>query len=160
MSRSTALRCRLSIAVLALFAALGSAGAADTLWEYRQIRDSDTGTFRHTLQTRLEYDQAIAALAFVCARRNLVLTVVASWPIAAVLRYRFATEPWQWIEGSSPVASTAVFQGPPVRELFAAVQAKKEVTIRLLGPKSMVEKTISLEDFEHKAAPLKQNCAL
>lgn len=159
MSRSRAWQRTLSAAVFGVLAAAANVGA-ETQWEYRQIRDGDSGTYRHTLQTRLEYDQAIAALAFVCARRNLVLTVVASWPIAAVIRYRFPPEPWQWLEGSSPVASTAVFQGAGVRELFSAVQARKEVVVRLLGPKAMAEKTVSLEDFGQKATPLKQNCAL
>src|SRR5581483_1698323 len=84
------------------------AGAA-TIWEYAKFRDAETGSDRHTVQTKIEYDGAVAALAFVCARGHLVLTVVATWPIAAVLRYRFPPEAAQWMGGNTPVPSSAVF---------------------------------------------------
>src|SRR6185503_19178572 len=96
---------------LGLAAVSAAPTRAATIWEYGKFRDSETGTDRHTVQTKIEYDGAVAALAFVCARGHLVLTVVATWPIAAVLRYRFPPEAAQWMGGNTPVPSSAVFQG-------------------------------------------------
>lgn len=143
--------------LLVAFAAPAPAAAA-TLWEYAQFRDSESGTMRHTVQTKIEYDGAVAALAFVCARGNLVLTVVATWPIAAALRYRFPPESAQWIGGSTPVPSSAVFQGADVRKLFDTALLRRELMIRIPGPRTITEKTLELEGFAAKAGPLKEAC--
>ena len=101
---------------------------------------------------------AVAALAFVCARGNLVLTVVATWPIAAALRYRFPPEAPQWIGGSTPVPSSAVFQGDDVRKIFDTALERRELMIRIPGPRTVTEKTLELEQFAAKAQPLKEAC--
>ena len=134
------------------------AAAAATKWEYAQRRDSESGQMRHTLQTKIEYDGAVVALAFVCARGNLVLTVVATWPIAAALRYRFPPEGPQWIGGSTPVPSSAVFQGEDVRKIFDTALERREIIIRIPGPRTVTEKTLELEEFAAKAQPLKEAC--
>lgn len=134
------------------------AGATATLWEYGMFRDSESGQMRHTVQTRIEYDGAVAAFAFVCARGNLVLTVVATWPIAAALRYRFPPEGPQWIGGSTPVPSSAVFQGEEVRKIFDTALERRELMIRIPGPRTVTERTLELEGFAAKAQPLKEAC--
>lgn len=131
---------------------------AATIWEYGKFRDSETGSDRHTVQTKIEYDGAVAALAFVCARGHLVLTVVATWPIAAVLRYRFPPEAAQWMGGNTPVPSSAVFQGEEVRKLFDTALIRRELMVRIPGPRTIVEKTLELDDFAAKAQPLKEAC--
>jgi len=146
--------------------ALGLAGAIGlttaalgaTVWEYAKFRDPETGGDRHTVQTKIEYEGAEAALAFVCARGRLVLTVAATWPIAAILRYRFPPETAQWIGGNTPVPSSAVFQGEAVRKLFDTALVRRELMIRIPGPRTIVEKTLELDDFAAKAQPLKEAC--
>ena len=156
---------RLVARVAACIAAIGFlacgvrlAAATATQWEYAQRRDSESGEMRHTLQTKIEYDGAVVALAFVCARGNLVLTVVATWPIAAALRYRFPPEGPQWIGGSTPVPSSAVFQGEDVRKIFDTALERREIIIRIPGPRTVTEKTLELEEFAAKAQPLKEAC--
>lgn len=133
--------------------------ATATLWEYAQFRDSKSGALQHTVQTKLEYDGAVASLAFVCARGNLVLTIVATWPIAAALRYRFPPESAQWIGGTTPVPSSAVFQGADVRKLFDTALERNELMIRIPGPRTITERTLELDGFAAKAQPLKEACA-
>ena len=143
----------------AAFAAAFPASATSTQWEYAKFRDSESGQMRHTVQTKIEYDGAVVALAFVCARGNLVLTVVATWPIAAALRYRFPPEAPQWIGGSTPVPSSAVFQGEDVRKIFDTALERRELMIRIPGPRTITERTLELEEFAAKAQPLKEACA-
>jgi len=143
------------------FAALAApvpAAATATHWEYAQSRDSKTGALQHTVQTKIAYEGAVAALAFVCVRGNLVLTVVATWPIAAALRYRFPPESARWIGGTTPVPSSAVFQGDDVRKLFDTALERNELMIRIPGPRTITEKTLELEGFATKAQPLKDAC--
>lgn len=146
--------------VLAALIALAPTEAAvsKTVWEYAQLPDSE-GNARHTVQTRIEYDGAVAALAFVCARGNLVLTVVATWPIAAILRYRFPPESAQFLSGSTPVPSSAVFQGGEVRKLFETAFIRRELMVRIPGPRTITEKTLELDGFAEKAQPLRDACA-
>jgi hypothetical protein len=148
--------------VAALAAALGAVlpAAAATVWEYAKFRDSQTGTDRHTVQTRIEYEGAVAALAFVCARNRLVLTVVATWPITNILRYRFPPEAAQWIEGNAPVPSSTVFQGEDVRKLFETALVRREMMIRIPGPRTVAEKTLELDGFAEKAKPLLAACGI
>jgi hypothetical protein len=131
---------------------------AATVWEYGKYRDPETGGDRHTVQTRIEYDGAVAAIAFVCARGHLVLTVVATWPIAAALRYRFPPEAAEWIGGATPVPSTAVFQGEPVKKIFETALIRQEMMVRIPGPRTIMEKTLTLDGFPAKAQPLKEAC--
>jgi hypothetical protein len=154
---------RYMLAAACMAAALGAPAAraqvaAKTVWEYGKFRDPDTGGDRHTVQTRIEYDGAVAAIAFVCARGHLVLTVVATWPIAAVLRYRFPPEAAQWLGGNTPVPSSAVFQGDAVKKLFETALVRRELMVRIPGPRTIVEKTLALDDFAEKAKPLKEAC--
>jgi hypothetical protein len=135
------------------------AGAA-TVWEYAKFRDSQTGTDRHTVQTRIEYEDAVAALAFVCARGRLVLTVVSTWPISNILRYRFPPESAQWMQGDTPVPSSAVFQGAEVKKLFETALVRRELMIRIPGPRTVVEKTLELEGFAERAKPLMEDCGI
>ncbi len=146
-----------ALAVAGAFA-LAAPSSAATVWEYAKFRDSETGSDRHTVQTKIEYDGAVAALAFVCARGRLVLTVVATWPIAAVLRYRFPPEAAQWMGGNTPVPSSAVFQGEEVRKLFDTALVRRELMIRIPGPRTITEKTLELRDFAEKAQPLTEAC--
>lgn len=154
-SRSRAWRARLS--ALAALAAAAPA-AAETAWEHRASADPATKAMRHTVQTRLDYDGSSATFAYVCARGVLVLTVAASWPIAAVLRYRFPPADWQWIEGRAVAPSTIVFDGKPALDLFHSLLAERAIVLRLPGPKSMTEKPLSLEGFAEKAKALKESC--
>lgn len=140
-----------------LLAEIAPAPAA-TVWEYAKFRDPETGGDRHTVQTKIEYDGAMAAIAFVCARGHLVLTVVATWPIAAALRYRFPPEAGEWIGGATPVPSTAVFQGEPVKKIFEAALIRQELIVRIPGPRTIMEKTLALDGFPEKAQPLKEAC--
>lgn len=149
----------LAAAFAALLGGALPAGAA-TLWEYAKFRDSQTGTDRHTVQTKIEYEDAVAALAFVCARGRLVLTVVATWPISNILRYRFPPEAAQWMQGDTPVPSSAVFQGEEVKKLFETVLVRREMMIRIPGPRTVVEKTLELEGFAEKARPLMEDCGI
>jgi len=149
---------RVAFAVAFFAAAAGPAGATSTLWEYAKLRDTESGQMRHTVQTKIEYDGAVVALAFVCARGHLVLTIVATWPIAAALRYRFPPESAQWIGGTTPVPSSAVFQGEVVRKIFDTALERREIMIRIPGPRTITEKTLELEDFAAKAQPLKEAC--
>jgi hypothetical protein len=135
------------------------ATATATQWEYAQFRDTESGQMRHTVQTKIEYEGAVVAFAFVCARGHLVLTVVATWPIAAALRYRFPPEAPQWIGGSTPVPSSAVFQGQDVRKIFDTALERREIVIRIPGPRTVTEKTLELDEFAAKAQPLKEACA-
>ncbi len=148
-------RCAFGAACVLAFAA---PAAAATVWEYGKFRDPETGGDRHTVQTKIEYEGAVAAIAFVCARGHLVLTVVATWPIAAVLRYRFPPESDQWLGGSTPVPSSAVFQGAQVKKLFETALIRRELMVRIPGPRTIVEKTLALDDFAAKAKPLKDAC--
>src|SRR5689334_13821411 len=156
MERSVALRCvwrpalGAAAAAALLLAAIAPAPAA-TVWEYAKFRDPETGGDRHTVQTKIEYEGAVAAIAFVCARGRLVLTVVATWPIAAALRYRFPPEGAQWIGGTTPVPSSAVFQGEPVKKLFETALIRQEMIVRIPGPRTIMEKTLALDDFPAKA---------
>lgn len=143
---------------MALAAASAHAEAPKTEWEYAKFPDSQTGDVRHTVQTRIEYDGAVVALAFVCARRSLVLTIVATWPIAAALRYRFPPEAPQWMGGTTPVPSSAVFQGPEVRKLFETALVRRELMVRIPGPRTIAERTLELDGFAEKAQPLKEAC--
>jgi hypothetical protein len=155
----SALRCALGLAgALAGVVALTAPANATTVWEYGKFRDSETGTDRHTVQTKLEYDGAVAALAFVCARGHLVLTVVATWPISNILRYRFPPEAAQWIGGNTPVPSSAVFQGEEVRKIFETALIRRELMVRIPGPRTIVEKTLELDGFAAKAQPLREAC--
>lgn len=149
----------LAAVAAAVFGVVLQAGAA-TLWEYAKFRDSQTGTDRHTVQTRIEYGETVAALAFVCARGRLVLTVVATWPISNVLRYRFPPETAQWMQGDTPVPSSAVFQGEKVKKLFETALVRREMMIRIPGPRTVVEKTLALEGFAEKAKPLMEDCGI
>ena len=133
---------------------------AATVWEYAKFRDSQTGTDRHTVQTKIEYEEAVVAVAFVCARGRLVLTVVSTWPISNVLRYRFPPEGAQWIQGSTPVPSSAVFQGDKVKTLFETTLVRREMMIRIPGPRTVVERTLDLEGFAEKAKPLIESCGV
>jgi hypothetical protein len=146
-----------ALAAAAAFAATAPALAA-TVWEYAKFRDPETGGDRHTVQTKIEYEGAVAAIAFVCARGHLVLTVVATWPIAAALRYRFPPESGDWIGGATPVPSTAVFQGEPVKKIFEAALIRQELIVRIPGPRTIMEKTLTLDGFPAKAQPLKEAC--
>ncbi len=151
-------RAALSAALLA--AASTGAAAAGTIWEYAKFRDAETGTDRHTIQTRIQYGEAVAALAFVCARGRLILTVVATWPIANILRYRFPPESAQWMEGNTPVPSSVVFQGDGVKKLFETALVRRELMIRIPGPRTVAEKTLELEGFAEKAKPLADACGV
>ncbi len=133
---------------------------AATAWEYAHFPDAEGGAARHTVQTRIDYDGAVVALAFVCARGNLLLTIVSTWPIAPVLRYRFPPEAAQWISGSAPVPSSAVFQGEAVRSLFATALVRQAVLIRIPGPRTVVEKTLDLRDLREKSKPVQEACAV
>jgi len=146
--------------VLAAAIAVASTQAAysKTIWVYAQFPDSEGSGPRHTVQTRIEYDGAVASLAFVCSRGNLVLTVVATWPIAAVLRYRFPPETAQFLAGNTPVPSAAVFQGAEVRKLFETALIRRELMVRIPGPRTITEKTLELDGFAEKAQPLKDAC--
>ncbi len=159
MARSvgTAPLLRTALAVAGALA-LAAPSPAATVWEYAKFRDPQTGADRHTVQTRIEYGGAVAALAFVCARGHLVLTVVATWPIASVLRYRFPPEAAQWMGGNRPVPSTAVFQGEEVRNLFETALIRRELMVRIPGPRTIVEKTLPLDGFAEKAKPLIEAC--
>lgn len=150
---------RLAAALAAVLGANAPAGAA-TVWEYAKFRDSQTGTERHTVQTRIEYGDAVAALAFVCARGRLVLTIVSTWPITNVIRYRFPPETAQWIQGDTPVPSSAVFQGEEVKKLFETALVRREMMIRIPGPRTVVEKTLELDGFAEKAKPLMEDCGI
>ncbi len=141
-------------------AAAAAQAKGPTVWEYAKVRDSHTGTDRHTIQTRIEYGDAAAALAFVCARRRLVLTVVSTWPISNILRYRFPPESAQWIQGSTPVPSAAVFEGEEVQKLFETVLVRREMMVRIPGPRTVEEKTLDLEGFAEKAKPLMEACGI
>jgi hypothetical protein len=147
-----------AVAASALLLAQMAPAPAATVWEYAKFRDPETGGDRHTVQTRIEYDGAVAAIAFVCARGHLVLTVVATWPIAAALRYRFPPESGEWIGGATPVPSTAVFQGEPVKKIFEAALIRQELVVRIPGPRTIMEKTLALDGFAAKAQPLKEAC--
>ena len=149
---------RVATAFAVAIATAAPAGATSTIWEYAQVRDSESGQMRHTVQTKIEYDGAVVALAFVCARRNLVLTIVATWPIAGALRYRFPPEAAQWIGGSTPVPSSAVFQGADVRKIFDTAFERREIMIRIPGPRTITERTLELEDFPAKAQAVKEAC--
>jgi len=151
------LRCLVAIAT-ALIALGAPPASAATIWEYAKFRDSQTGTDRHTIQTKLEYEGAVAALAFVCARGQLVLTVVATWPISNILRYRFPPEGAQWMEGNTPVPSSAVFQGKDVKTLFETALIRPEMMVRIPGPRTIEEKTLALDGFAEKAKPLIAAC--
>lgn len=155
VAKLSILRCALALAGT-LAPAAPAPGA--TIWEYGKFHDSETGGERHTVQTRIEYDGAAAALAFVCVRGNLVLTVVATWPIAAVLRYRFPPEAAQWMGGNTPVPSSAVFQGAEVRKLFDTALVRRELMVRIPGPRTITEKTLELDSFAEKARPLIEAC--
>ncbi|HEY7610922.1 MAG TPA: hypothetical protein VIF14_16960 [Alphaproteobacteria bacterium] len=157
--KAVALRCALGAAV-AVAGALGAIMPArsGTIWEYAKFRDSATGADRHTVQTKIEYDGTVAALAFVCARGELVLTVVATWPISNILRYRFPPEAAQWMSGNTPVPSSAVFQGPDVKKLFETALIRRELMVRIPGPRTIEEKTLELEGFADKAKPLVDAC--
>ncbi len=155
--RRAFLRTALSAAVLAAACAPAS---ALTIWEYAKFRDTETGTDRHTIQTRIQYGEAVAALAFVCARGRLILTVVATWPIANILRYRFPPESAQWMEGNTPVPSSVVFQGDGVKRLFETALVRRELMIRIPGPRTVAEKTLELEGFAEKAKPLADACGV
>jgi hypothetical protein len=148
---------RLVAAALVALGAPVSASAA-TIWEYAKFRDPQSGSDRHTVQTKLEYEGAVAALAFVCARGQLVLTVVATWPISNILRYRFPPEGAQWMEGNTPVPSSAVFQGQDVKKLFETALIRPEMMVRIPGPRTIVEKTLALDGFAEKAKPLIEAC--
>lgn len=150
---------RTAIAVAGALA-LGAPARSATVWEYAKFRDSATGTDRHTVQTKIAYDGAVAALAFVCARGQLVLTVVATWPISNILRYRFPPEAAQWMSGNTPVPSSAVFQGPDVKKLFETALIRRHLLVRIPGPRTVFEKTIDLEGFAEKAKPLVDACGL
>lgn len=154
--RARAWRRALAVAVAL---ALVRPAAAGTAWQYGKFRDPETGGDRHTVQTKIEYDGAVAALAFVCVRGRLLLTVVATWPIAAVLRYRFPPETARWIGGNRPVSSSAVFQGEEVRKLFDTALGRRELMVRIPGPRTIVERTLELDDFAEKAQPLIEACA-
>ena len=145
-------------AAAALLLAAMAPAPATTVWEYGKFRDPETGSDRHTVQTKIEYDGAMAAIAFVCARGHLVLTVVATWPIAGALRYRFPPETAQWIDGATPVPSTAVFQGEPVKKIFETALIRQELIVRIPGPRTIMEKTLALDGFPEKAQPLKEAC--
>jgi hypothetical protein len=147
----------LGLAFAAAVLVVGPAGAK-TEWEYAKFPESATGEIRHTVQTRIQYDGAAAALAFVCARGRLVMTVVATWPIAAVLRYRFPPEAAEWIGGSTPVPSSAVFEGAAVRKLFETALVRRELLVRIPGPRTITEKTLELDGFAEKAQPVKDAC--
>ena len=151
-----------ALLAVAFAAVVGMAVGADaaTVWEYAKYRDPQSGTDRHTVQTRIEYDDAVAALAFVCARGRLVLTVVSTWPISSVLRYRFPPESAQWMQGDTPVPSSAVFQGETVKKLFETALVRRELMIRIPGPRTVVEKTLALDGFAEKAKPLMEDCGI
>ena len=134
--------------------------SAATIWEYAKFRDTQGGADRHTVQTRIEYAGAVAALAFVCARGHLVLTVVATWPISNILRYRFPPEGVQWIGGNTPVPSSAVFQGDDVKKLFETALIRRELMVRIPGPRTVFEKTLELDGFAEKAKPLIEACGM
>lgn len=153
-----AARCAALLAVACAAAPATAQAKGATVWEYAKFRDSQTGTDRHTVQTKIDYGDAVAALAFVCARGRLVLTVVSTWPITNILRYRFPPEAAQWIEGNTPVPSSAVFQGDDVKKLFETVLVRREMMIRIPGPRTVVEKTLDLEGFAEKAKPLVEAC--
>lgn len=160
MARSaTRVALRSLLGILAA-AALCVPAHAKTVWEYGKFRDSETGTDRHTVQTKLEYEGAVASLAFVCARKRLVLTVVATWPISNILRYRFPPESARWIEGNTPVPSSAVFQGEDVKKLFETILIRREMMVRIPGPRTVEEKTLELDGFAEKAKPLIEECGL
>ena len=154
-ARGSSRRC--ALALVAALAWTAPASAA-TVWEYGKFRDPETGTDRHTVQTKIDYDGVVAALAFVCARGHLVLSIVATWPISHVLRYRFPPEETQWIGGSTPVSSSAVFQGEDVRKLFETALVRREIMVRIPGPRTIVEKTLALDGFAEKAKPLIEAC--
>jgi hypothetical protein len=162
VKRTRTARCvpRLTAALAAAVLGLAPPATAATVWEYAKFRDSQTGTDRHTVQTKIEYGDAVAALAFVCARGRLVLTVVSTWPISNILRYRFPPEAAQWIQGDTPVPSSAVFQGEDVKKLFETVLVRREMMIRIPGPRTVVEKTLDLEGFAEKAKPLMEDCGI
>jgi len=159
MARKAGERARRCALALAGVLALGAPAAAATVWEYAKFRDPETDSVRHTVQTKISYDGAVAAFAFVCARGRLVLTIVANWPIASAVRYRFPPEAAQWIGGSRPVPSSAVSQGEQVKKLFTTALIRRELLIRIPGPRTVVEKTLELDDFAVKAQPLVEACA-
>lgn len=146
--------------VLAAVIAMASTQAAysKTIWQYAQFPDSEGSGVRHTVQTRIEYDGAVASLAFVCVRGTLVLTVVATWPIAAFLHYRFPPEEPQFLSGNTPVPSSAVFQGAEVLKLFETALIRRELMVRIPGPRTITERTLTLDGFAEKAQPLKDAC--
>ena len=148
------------VLLLAAAIAIASAQAAHskTIWEYAQIPDSEGSGVRHTVQTRIQYDGAVASLAFVCMRGALVLTVVATWPIAAILRYRFPPEEPRFLSGNAPVPSSAVFQGAEVLKLFETALIRRELMVRIPGPRTITERTLELDGFAEKAQPLKDAC--
>lgn len=153
-----ALRRGLGIAATFFGLCAAAPACAATIWEYAKFRDPQSGADRHTVQTKIQYDGAVAALAFVCARGQLVLTVVATWPISNILRYRFPPEAAQWMGGSTPVSSSAVFQGDDVKKLFETALIRREMMVRIPGPRTIVEKTLELEGFPEKARPLVEAC--
>jgi hypothetical protein len=156
--RASAPAARALAVAIAVAIAPAQAASAKTEWEYAKFPDSQTGDVRHTVQTKIEYDGAVAALAFVCARGKLVLTVVATWPIAAALRYRFPPEAAQWMGGNTPVPSSAVFQGAEVKKLFETALIRRELMVRISGPRTILEKTLELDGFAEKAKPLVEAC--
>ncbi len=135
-----------------------AARAAGGEWSYNKRLDLATRLAYHTLQTRLDYEGATVTLAFICARGAIIVTLAASAPVAAILRYKFPPAEWQWIEGKAVTASTIVFDGQPALDLFKAVLAERELVLRIPGPKSMSEKALSLDGVAEKAAPLKDDC--
>ncbi|MCW5771060.1 MAG: hypothetical protein KIT16_05435 [Rhodospirillaceae bacterium] len=149
---------RAGLCAAALVLAAMAPAAAETVWEYAKFPDPDTGDIRHTVQTKIDYDGAVAALAFVCVRGNLLLTVVATWPIAPILRYRFPPEAPRWIMGRAPVPSSVVFQGEEARKLFATALIRQALLVRIPGPRTVVEKTLDLQPFREKAKPLVEAC--
>jgi hypothetical protein len=153
-----ALRRRLGVAAAIAGLCAAAPAPAATIWEYAKFRDPQSGSDRHTVQTKIQYEGAVAALAFVCARGQLVLTVVATWPISNILRYRFPPEAARWMGGATPVSSSAVFQGEEVKALFETALIRREMLVRIPGPRTIVEKTLELEGFPEKAKPLIEAC--
>jgi hypothetical protein len=156
---------RFGVALLAALAFVGvslpaATSRAETQWDYGQFPDSEVAALRHTVQAKIEYEGAAVTFAFVCARGNLVLTIVATWPIAPVLRYRFPPETAQWMSGSAPVPSSAVFQGDAVRALFATALARTALLVRIPGPRTVAEKTLDLRGFQEKSKPLQEACRI
>jgi hypothetical protein len=53
-----------------------------------------------------------------------------------------------------------VFQGTEVRKLFETALIRRELMVRIPGPRTITEKTLTLEGFAEKAQPLKENCGV